>query len=77
MAARQVTDDELEILLDSEWGSRITAAWLIGIDRRAYFRDVLGDLLSRSVNSASPARAIALPSPASAPRRMPGTWRPI
>ncbi|GAA2495801.1 hypothetical protein GCM10010406_35070 [Streptomyces thermolineatus] len=45
VAARRTTDEELEVLLQSEWRSRLTAAWLIGVDRRAYFSDVLGDLL--------------------------------
>ncbi|MGW1409015.1 DUF6000 family protein [Streptomyces sp. NPDC002403] len=44
-AAREITDEELEILLESEWRSRLTAAWLIGFDHREHFRDVLGDLL--------------------------------
>ncbi|MFF2008317.1 DUF6000 family protein [Streptomyces sp. NPDC058195] len=47
-AAREITDDELEILLESEWRSRLTAAWLIGFDLREHFRDVLGDLLLAS-----------------------------
>ncbi|XCM33475.1 DUF6000 family protein [Streptomyces parvus] len=44
-AAREITDEELEILLQSEWRSRLTASWLIGFDRRDHFRDILGDLL--------------------------------
>lgn len=47
-AAREITDEELEILLGGEWRSRLTAAWLIGFDRREHFRDVLGDLLLAS-----------------------------
>ncbi|WP_371098392.1 DUF6000 family protein [Streptomyces sanglieri] len=47
-AAHEITDEELEILLESEWRSRLTAAWLIGFDRREHFRDVLGDLLLAS-----------------------------
>jgi hypothetical protein len=43
--ARQVTDHELSTLLDSEWRSRLTAAWLIGLDRRTQFRDRLGATL--------------------------------
>jgi len=43
--ARQVTDRELSTLLDSEWRSRLTAAWLIGLDRRAQFRDRIGEML--------------------------------
>jgi Family of unknown function (DUF6000) len=47
-AAGEITDEELEILLESEWRSRLTAAWLIGFDRREHFRDILGDLLLAS-----------------------------
>lgn len=47
-AAHTITDEELEILLESEWRSRLTAAWLIGFDRREHFRDVLDDLLLAS-----------------------------
>ncbi|WP_326662871.1 DUF6000 family protein [Streptomyces sp. NBC_00385] len=47
-AAQEIADEELEILLESEWRSRLTAAWLIGFDRREHFRDVLGDLLLAS-----------------------------
>ncbi|MET8540182.1 DUF6000 family protein [Kitasatospora sp. NPDC004799] len=47
-AAEAVTDEELEVLLESEWRSRLTAAWLIGVNRRQYFRDVLGELLLAS-----------------------------
>lgn len=47
-AAQEITDEELEMLLESEWRSRLTASWLIGFDRRDHFRDVLGDLLLAS-----------------------------
>jgi hypothetical protein len=43
--ARQVSDRELGMMLDSEWRSRLTAAWLIGLDRRTRFRDRLGEML--------------------------------
>ena len=43
MPPRETTDEELEILLESEWRSGLTASWLIGFDRR-HFRDTLGDL---------------------------------
>lgn len=48
--ARQVTDADLELLLDPldgipGWRERITAAWLIGLSRRTRFREVLGRLL--------------------------------
>ncbi|WFB11374.1 DUF6000 family protein [Streptomyces sp. LX-29] len=47
-AAREITDEELETLLKSDWRARLTAAWLIGCDRRQYFQDVLADLLVAS-----------------------------
>ncbi len=47
-SARQASDHELAMLLDSEWRSRLTAAWLIGLDRREQFRDRLGELLLAS-----------------------------
>lgn len=47
-AANQITDHELGVLLDSEWRSRITAAWLIGVSRRDQFRERLGGLLLAS-----------------------------
>lgn len=46
--ARHITDRELSTLLDSEWRSRLTAAWLIGLDRRTQFRDRIGSLLLES-----------------------------
>ncbi|MGW3242356.1 DUF6000 family protein [Streptomyces sp. NPDC001070] len=46
--AEQITDRELGILLDCEWRSRITAAWLIGINRRHQFRERLGTMLLAS-----------------------------
>ncbi|MEU3749401.1 MULTISPECIES: DUF6000 family protein [Streptomyces] len=46
--AAGVTDAELAALLDYEWRSRFTAAWLIGVDRRASFRERLGELLLAS-----------------------------
>jgi hypothetical protein len=46
--AHQITDHELGVLLDSEWRSRITAAWLIGIGRRDAFRERLGAMLLAS-----------------------------
>ncbi|MEU8772659.1 DUF6000 family protein [Streptomyces sp. NPDC048606] len=43
--ATAIDDDKLETLLAYEWRSRLTAAWLIGVDRRDRFRARLGDLL--------------------------------
>ncbi|MUT92176.1 hypothetical protein GOL98_22120 [Streptomyces sp. Z38] len=38
----------MEALLGYEWRSRLTAAWLIGVDRRERFRERIGDLLLAS-----------------------------
>jgi hypothetical protein len=46
--AATITDAELESLLGYEWRSRFTAAWLIGVGRRATFRERIGDLLLAS-----------------------------
>ncbi|MFF4883772.1 DUF6000 family protein [Streptomyces nigra] len=46
--AATITDAELEALLGYEWRSRLTAAWLIGVDRRDRFRERIGDLLLAS-----------------------------
>ncbi|MGW2299989.1 DUF6000 family protein [Streptomyces sp. NPDC001809] len=46
--AAAITDEELEALLAYEWRSRLTAAWLIGVDRRERFRTRIGDLLLAS-----------------------------
>ncbi|WP_306329228.1 DUF6000 family protein [Streptomyces venezuelae] len=46
--AAAITDGELDALLAYEWRSRYTAAWLIGVDRRASFRDRIGELLLAS-----------------------------
>ncbi|MCF3182439.1 hypothetical protein IPZ70_21185 [Streptomyces polychromogenes] len=43
--AAAITDPELEALLDHGWRPRLTAAWLIGVDRRTSFRERLGGLL--------------------------------
>jgi hypothetical protein len=47
-SAREASDHDLAMLLDSEWRSRITASWLIGLDRRDQFRERIGDLLLAS-----------------------------
>lgn len=46
--AQQITDDELELLLGADWRPRITAAWLIGADRRDRFRARIRELLLES-----------------------------
>ncbi|GAA0307064.1 hypothetical protein GCM10010302_52240 [Streptomyces polychromogenes] len=46
--AATITDAELEALLAYEWRSRLTAAWLIGVDRRESFRKRIGNLLLAS-----------------------------
>lgn len=47
-AAGEVTDEELAQLLDEGWREKITAAWLIGVGRRAAFRQRIGELLLES-----------------------------
>ncbi len=46
--AATITDAELEALRGYEWRSRLTAGWLIGVDRRERFRARIGDLLLAS-----------------------------
>jgi Family of unknown function (DUF6000) len=46
--AEKITDDELGGLLDGDWRSRITAAWLAGANRRGQFRERVGELLLAS-----------------------------
>ncbi|MFI6867343.1 DUF6000 family protein [Nocardia sp. NPDC050406] len=43
--ARRITDEELCDLLGLEWRARLTAVWLIGLDRRTQFRHKLAELL--------------------------------
>jgi hypothetical protein len=47
-SARRVSDRELAILLESGWRERLTACWLIGLDRREQFRDRIGELMLAS-----------------------------
>jgi hypothetical protein len=47
-SARQASDQDLAMLLDSEWRSRLTASWLIALDRREQFRQEIGELLLAS-----------------------------
>lgn len=46
--AAAIDDEELEALLGYEWRARLTAGWLIGVDRRERFRARIGDLLLAS-----------------------------
>ncbi len=46
--ARRITDDDLETLLEADWRPRITAAWLIGADRRTAWRERVRKLLLES-----------------------------
>jgi hypothetical protein len=46
--ARQASNQDLDVLLDSEWRSRLTASWLIALDRRQQFRQRIGELLMAS-----------------------------
>jgi len=48
VSARQASDHDLAMLLDSDWRSRLTASWLIALDRREQFRQRIGDLLLAS-----------------------------
>ncbi|MFD4430941.1 DUF6000 family protein [Nocardia sp. NPDC058497] len=43
--AREITDAELRKLLELDWRPRLTAAWLIALDRRIRFREELAELL--------------------------------
>lgn len=43
--AREITDADLCKLLQLDWRPRLTAAWLIALDRRTRFRDQLAELL--------------------------------
>jgi hypothetical protein len=47
-SARQVSDHELAVLLDSDWRCRLTGSWLIALDRRQQFRQRIGELLLAS-----------------------------
>jgi hypothetical protein len=44
-SARQASDHDLAMLLGSDWRPRLTASWLIALDRRQQFRQRIGDLL--------------------------------
>lgn len=46
--AHRISDTDLSRLLDFEWRSRLTASYLIGLDRRTQFRDRIGSLLLES-----------------------------
>ncbi|MEU8074610.1 DUF6000 family protein [Catellatospora citrea] len=44
--ARRISDGELDAMLRlKDWRPRLSAAWLIGLDRRTRFRETLGELL--------------------------------
>ena len=47
-SAREVSDHELAMLLGADWRPRLTASWLIALDRRQQFRQRIGDLLLAS-----------------------------
>ena len=47
-SARQASDHDLAVLLDSDWRCRLTASWLIALDRRQQFRQRIGELLMAS-----------------------------
>lgn len=46
--AREISDSDLVKLLSTEWRSRLTAGWLIGLDQRTQYRQTLGELLLAS-----------------------------
>jgi hypothetical protein len=46
--ARQVTDEEINRLLDQEWRAQLTAAWLAGLTRRTQHRARISELLLAS-----------------------------
>lgn len=46
--AKAITYAELEALFAYEWRSRLTAAWLVGVARRAEFRPRIAELLLAS-----------------------------
>ncbi|GII56096.1 hypothetical protein Pth03_44850 [Planotetraspora thailandica] len=43
--SRQISDGDLDKFLCSDWRPRLTAAWLIGLDRRIRYRQAIGKLL--------------------------------
>jgi hypothetical protein len=47
-SARQVSNHDLAMLLGADWRPRLTASWLIALDRRQQFRQRIGDLLLAS-----------------------------
>jgi hypothetical protein len=47
-SARRVSDRELATLLEGGWRERLTASWMIALDRREQFRDRIGELLLAS-----------------------------
>lgn len=44
-SAREASDHDLAMMLGSDWRPRLTASWLIALDRRQQFRQRIGDLL--------------------------------
>jgi hypothetical protein len=60
-SARRVSDRELAILLEGGWRERLTASWLIGLDKREQFRDRIGEsLLSSEMGYAGQGYCLAL-----------------
>ncbi|MEU9117514.1 DUF6000 family protein [Streptomyces sp. NPDC048483] len=63
--ARRITDAELEFRLQPNWRSRITAAWMIGLDHREQFRDRIRELPPASeLDLATRAAGLAHQAPA-------------
>ncbi|GAA3030008.1 hypothetical protein Aglo01_36580 [Actinokineospora globicatena] len=46
--AAAISDGDLELLLNGTWRERLTAAWLVGMDRRVRLRGRIGELLLAS-----------------------------
>ncbi|GLW89733.1 DUF6000 family protein [Actinokineospora globicatena] len=46
--AATISDGDLDLLLNDTWRERLTAAWLIGMDRRVRHRPRIGELLLAS-----------------------------
>jgi Family of unknown function (DUF6000) len=60
-SARKVSDHDLAVLLGADWRPRLTASWLIALDRRQQFRQQIGDLLlARELTYAGQGHCVAL-----------------
>jgi hypothetical protein len=71
--ARQISDADLSSLLEFEWRSRLTAAWLIGLGQRTQFRQALGHL-TRHARATSRSQRFPSSSPASSGQKCPDEY---